>query len=382
MVSEDIRGMIPDYVRGLLAPEEAQVVANALSSNPELIKEVEAAQRYYSVLNQLPEPDVPPDFLERINKRIDQKPWLQNAIDLLFKPFFPKIPLEFAGVAACLIIVVIIFRPEFTTQQKTELPLAINTSTYISDESSQLAISQDKKQVPSPAPRPKIAAKSIERTAPPATSQPPEPKKAPAVVISKKKADDNIPVETAGTSTQATQTYRSSTSPLEEKAEMPMASKSLEEKPVTLAAVDIGYIELAYFSPSPDDRKLSEITSAQAPLARTEKSNKRAAAGKSKEFSESEPAAVAENFDSSLHDQNATAPIAISEILDPILMNYDSLFSVKTLNGKISYTLTLTPDRLSSLSKELQQSFAITSRLIPFDPLVTKQVTVSFIIRE
>ena len=380
MVSEEIRGMIPDYVRGLLSPAEAQAVADALSSIPELAKELDTAKRYYIVLNQLPEPEVPADFLDHINRRIDRKPWIQNTIDLLFKPVFPKIPLEFAGLAACLIAVVIILKPEFTPQQKTELPLAVNTSAYISDELPQPAVSQDKKQVRSPAPRPS-AAKRIERVPPPAMSQQIESKKAPAVVVEKKDSDDMLAMNAADATSQPAQEYLASAAQPAEKEEL-REPKASENKPVSFAAVDIGTIELAYSSTLSKGENLREIASAQAPMSRIETSHKRAGLEKSKVSLENEPAAAAEEISSSAPDQTAFAPVAISEILDPILVRYDSLFTVKSVNGMISYTLTISSDRLSSLSKELQQSFTITSRLLPFDPLVTKQVKVTFILKD
>jgi hypothetical protein len=373
MVSEEIRGMIPDYVRGLLSPEEAQAVANALSSIPELAKELDAAKRYYTVLNQLPEPEVPADFLNRINRRIDHKPWTQKALDLLFKPFFPKIPLEFAGLAACLVAVVIILKPEFGLHQKTELPLAINTSTYINDESPQPAIAQDKKKVQAPAPR-LSAAKKVDRVTPPVASRQIEPQKAPA--------SDNLAVNAAaGTTSQPAQEYLASTAPLQEKEDLP-ALKESEEKPASFAAVDIGAIELVYTSTPPKDNKLRAVKSAQASMSRMETSPEQVTLAQSDVSLEKEKTAAAgEPIRSSLPDQGAS-PVSVSEILDSILVKYDSLFSVKSIHGMISYTLTLSPDRLSALSKELQQSFSITSRLLPFDPLVAKLVKVSLTVKE
>jgi hypothetical protein len=383
MVSEEIRGMIPDYVRGLLSPEEAQAVANALSSIPELAKELDAAKRYYTVLNQLPEPEVPADFLNRINRRIDHKPWTQKALDLLFKPFFPKIPLEFAGLAACLVAVVIILKPEFGLHQKTELPLAINTSTYINDESPQPAIAQDKKKVQAPAPR-LSAAKKVDRVTPPVASRQIEPQKAPAsaIVVENKVADDNLAVNAAaGTTSQPAQEYLASTAPLQEKEDLP-ALKESEEKPASFAAVDIGAIELVYTSTPPKDNKLRAAKSAQASMSRMETSPEQVTLAQSDVSLEKEKTAAAgEPIRSSLPDQGAS-PVSVSEILDSILVKYDSLFSVKSIHGMISYTLTLSPDRLSALSKELQQSFSITSRLLPFDPLVAKLVKVSLTVKE
>jgi hypothetical protein len=381
MVSEEIRGMIPDYVSGLLSPEEAQVVANALSSIPELAKELDAAKRYYAVLNQLPEPDVSADFLDRINERIDHKPWPQTIIDLLFKPFFPKIPLEFAGLAACLIAVVFILKPEIALHQKTDLPLTINTSTYINDESPQVAVLQEKNRVRSPAPH-LSAAKKADRVAPPVASEQPESFKAPSpsMIEEENITDDKLAVNmAAGAASHPAQENLISAAQLQQIEKSPAPVES-EEKPASFAAVDIGAIDLAYAVTSSNDNKRRAAKSVQASIPPMESSPEPATLEKLKASPEKK-SAPSEEGPSTLPDQN-TSPMAISEILDPILVKYDSLFTVTSKNGMISYTLTLSPDRLSALSKELQHSFSVTSRLLPFDPLVAKQVKVSFTVKE
>jgi hypothetical protein len=383
MVSEEIRGMIPDFVRGLLPPEEAQVVANALSTIPVLAKELDAAKRYYTVLNQLPESDIPVDFLDRINRRIDHKPWIQNIIDLLFKPFFPKIPLEFAGLAACLVVVVVMLKPELALHQKTELPLVINTSTYLNDESPQPAVSQDKKKVQAPAPR-LPTAKKVDRVPPPVAMELPEIKKAPvpASLLEKKTADNNHALNAAsGAARTPAQEYQADASQLQEKEGL-LALKEPEEKPVSFAAIDIGAIELSYVSTLHKGNKLRAAKSAQAPLSRLELSPEHDLLENSAVPSEKrKEAAPQEDAYSALPDQNAS-PISISEILDSILVKYDSLLTIKSIHGMVSYTLTLSPDHLSALSKDLQQSFSVTSHLLPFDPLIAKLVKVSFIVKE
>jgi hypothetical protein len=383
MVSEEIRGMIPDYVRGLLPPEEAQVVANALSTIPMLAKELDAAKRYYTVLNQLPESDVPVDFLDRINRRIDHKPWIQNIIDLFFKPFFPKIPLEFAGLAACLVVVVVMLKPELALHQKTELPLVINTSTYLNDESPKPAVSQDKKQVQTPA-HLLPAAKKVDRVPPPVAMELPEIKKAPvpASVLEKKAADDNHALNAAsGVARTPSEKYQTDAAQLKEKEGL-LALKESEEKPVSFAAVDIGAIEISYVSTLHKGNKLRAAKSAKAPLSRLESSSEHATLANSAVSPEKGKEAVPqEDAYSDLPDQNAS-PISISEILDSILVKYDSLLTIKSVHGMVSYSLTLSPDRLSALSKDLQQSFSVTSHLLPFDPLTAKMVKVSFTVKE
>jgi hypothetical protein len=383
MVSEEIRGMIPDYVSGLLSPEDTQVVVNALSSIPELAKELDAAKLYYLMLNQLPEPGIPANFLDRINKRIGNKLRAQNTIDLLFKPFFPKIPLEFAGLAACLIAVVIILKPELPLPQETEPPLAINTATYINDESPQMAVSQEKNRVRTPAPRPSVA-KKPDRVDPPVASQSPESIKkiAPPMVVEGKIAADKVTANAAaGVISHPQQEYPASTEPLQV-VEKPPIPKESEENPANFAVVDIGAIDLAYALTSPKGNKLRAAKSAQAPISPSSmEPSTDLATLENFEASPEKESGPREEVHSTLPDQN-DSPMAISEILDPILARYDSLFTVKSIHGMVSYTLTLSPDRLSALSKELQRSFSVTSRLLPFDPLVAKLVKVSFTIKE
>jgi hypothetical protein len=111
MVSEELHAMIPDYVRGLLSAGEAKEVEATLEGSPEIYPEFEAAQTYYAALNQIPEVKAPTGFLDRVNRRIDRVPFWSRVRELLFEPLAVKLPFEMAGVAVCLVTVLILFNP-------------------------------------------------------------------------------------------------------------------------------------------------------------------------------------------------------------------------------------------------------------------------------
>jgi hypothetical protein len=55
------------------------------------------------------------------------------------------------------------------------------------------------------------------------------------------------------------------------------------------------------------------------------------------------------------------------------------MLTVKTQDGKVMYTLTMAPEQLTALSKDLGRSFSITSKILPFDSLIIKRITLSII---
>ncbi|MBN1129144.1 MAG: hypothetical protein JXA71_09165 [Chitinispirillaceae bacterium] len=370
MVSEEIRGMIPDYVRGLLTPEEADEVRNALDAFPQLAAEYESALRYYAVVDQLQGSTAPPGFLDRVNQGIDRKPLLQRVGDLLFRPFWIKIPVEFAGLAACLIAIVVILKPQFPTN--------------VPDEEQALALSRR----PEPAALQGMEIPDVEKTtvkrlpaSRPGKTAGAAPKKAPETAPSP--ASTPSPLSEATIATSVIAPDKTAAAPVQaipaDVSRPPppgMKPAGPAEKPASIAAVDIGSIELAY----------APVPSAELRLQKRAMRAEQGAAmgGKSGDsdgiLHESAPPSALSAFRADSADHQAS--ISVSEILDSILVKYDPLFAVSEHNGKTSYTLILSPDQLSSLSKELQQSFRIASRLLPFDPLVANKIKVTFTVKE
>jgi hypothetical protein len=386
MVSEEIRGMIPDYVRGLLSPDEAVKVASALSSNPELIKEYEAAQKYYRMLDQLPETKAPPELLERINKRIDRQTLIHRITDLLFRPFFLKIPIEFAGLAVSVVLLIIIFKPQIAPHQAVDLPLAVNRESFKEIEVIGQTDALEKKAAPRAAkPLKEKRDNRIVSSFEPQKIAPPEPLQ-PAIAAEKK--SEEIALSAQADSAQPASDDRMAlarTDELKQESETPKITENeSEEKSIPSAIVDVGIIELAYApSPSSMSKAQSEIMADQAYSSRSQASIERK---KSKSLAEdfeksAAPAAATPLSGSSepFNQKPAMPSISVSEILDSMLFRYDSMLTVKTQDGKVMYTLAIAPEQLTALSKDLGRSFSIKSKLLPFDPLITKKITLTII---
>jgi hypothetical protein len=368
MVSEEIRGMIPDYVHGLLNKEDAETVQNALSSFPELSPEYEAVRRYYTVLNQLQETEAPLDFVDRVNRGIDRKPFLQRVGDILFKPFWIKIPVEFAGVAACLIAVVLIIKPNLpTTTPHDQQAIALSRKVEPVAELA-LKIPEPEKKVAQK--QPSSSSGSSVRAA-----APKEPRMAKSTAPPVAKAAASVsPVPTA-TRDYAT-TPPSVPAPTGAKPEADPVDGDSARKNVSIAVVDIGTIDLAYTQdPSSNLRKRKNASRTESGAAMAGKTIEEKPSA-----NEKTPPPPGSTMQSAQDEEIST--VAVSEILDAILVNYDSLLTISSQNGKILYTLVISPDHLSSVSKKLERSFRITSRLLPFDPLVAKKVKVTFSVTE
>lgn len=383
MVSEEIRGMIPDYIRGLLSREEAEIVCKALSAYPELAREYEAAKRYYAVLNQLPDTAAPEGFLDEVNRLIDKRPVAAGLINLLFKPFAIKLPLEGAGLAACCIIAILVLQPpspEKTLPETFQQPMLEMTEHDLPPEDAPQKIAARIKPKPSP-----TAHKSVELAPgkPSAREQQPEMPSKEAV----------IPPVVSGTAVQAIPDTESRAEAVsssaaltrqEEKTEVPEQKTLDKDHPADLATVDIGIIELSY-AVSLSSVPLTGSTALRSEKSPTPPAPEGQADPKSEIVSEKEEKSPSKPTSASApaaQTQRMDQPVSISEMLDPILTKHDSLLTISTKSNIITYTLVITPENLSSLSKELSRTFALKSRLLPFDPLITKRVRVTFSIKE
>jgi hypothetical protein len=106
--------LLPDYVRGLLQPEQARLVEQALAGSEELTREKSRLQAYFAALDAVEPVTAPPDFINRVNRHIDRPPIIKRLINALLLPLQVKIPLELAGAAACAIVLVVVLRPHYT----------------------------------------------------------------------------------------------------------------------------------------------------------------------------------------------------------------------------------------------------------------------------
>jgi hypothetical protein len=111
MKNNQTRELLYDYARGVLSDQERALVEKMLSNSEELRKELKNVQLYYAMIESVEPVSVPGNFLNKVHRRIEssqKKPlfsWLQL-------PSHIKLPMEFAGILATVVLVVFIFIPE------------------------------------------------------------------------------------------------------------------------------------------------------------------------------------------------------------------------------------------------------------------------------
>jgi hypothetical protein len=393
MVSEEIRAMIPDYVRGLLSPLEAKEVEAAVASFPEISQDFEAARAYYSALNQIPEVRAPADFMDRVNHGIDHKPLWPGVRKFLFEPLHIKLPIEFAAVAASLIIMLAIKNPFMPKEQlfaTNAAPVARYHEPEVSSvpaESARPVVKKEQEAAIAMVEEAKADQKRADRRLAVAAPTPDIDKRnnirtAPDVALAKMEKPDNAPSAGAAAApapiasapmpaarpspapaahSSSAQAYaaalpmlaaskakatevKESAAPLPQPAAEPAVARAVSA-PVEEAATveEIGTIELSYVSPENEELKKAADMSAEA----------------------ASPA-------------RATNPTAIAAT---ILNTYDPQFKKTVKNGKVTFLCTFPPDRLTALIDELGKPFNVTTQLFPYDTKTTKLVTVTFVVR-
>ena len=395
MVSEEIRAMIPDYVRGLLSPGDAKEVEAALESSPEILPEFEAARAYFAALNQIPEVKAPTDFLDRVNRAIDVKPFWPRLRSFFFEPLYLKLPIELVGVAACFIITLVIINPFMprdhlpkskavaAAHRRAERQKAADVarSAAVKTEKDKIALAE--KQKPSapaasaptapaelafakaleqgpaaekkkdllkqetlPAKKAEIKQEVLARAPAAPVAERPAAVVAPAATrpaapAAPAKAVPAPPAEPAAPRSVAPSGVRRGAPSLDAIPTLPAATvaQALGMNDEATASYDIGTIELAYITPEKaETEKMQESAASSAQAA-------------------------------------ATGTAAL------ILRTYDQHYLQTVRNGKVTYVCALKPDRLPALIEELGRPFNVTTHLFPYDEENTKLVTVSFILQ-
>jgi hypothetical protein len=390
MVSEEIHAMIPDYVRGLLSPGEAKEIEAALDSSPEILPEFEAAQAYYAALNQIPEVKAPADFLDRVNRRIDVKPFWPSLRGLLFEPLYIKLPVELAGLAACLIFVLAVTHPFMLRERLVA----------------------------------RQSAPSVTNTLPPAATTPTQAPAGPSQLLSEEKrepaiaesrqpaAQPNFPGPADLTPVRPQETPRKT--PREIPREIPREKQSLvaaaaeviktEPKPAALAT--------APALPRPAAPSVAALPSingiptlpAASQMIRNEKTEttngipKLPAAAQTNRNEKTETTNNIGTIELTyIKTENGPAgqmeyageqaaalspvPFYISGAAEEILRTFDPRFVKTFQDSKVIYACTLPPGRLYTLIEDLGRAFKVTTHLFPYDEENAKSITVSFILQ-
>jgi hypothetical protein len=84
-------------------------------------KEKQELAEYFKALENIEEHDVPPDFLAKVNERIDSGPWFKRLGRKFFFPVHVKLPIEVAGLAVTAGLLLFIARPYYKQLKEKEI---------------------------------------------------------------------------------------------------------------------------------------------------------------------------------------------------------------------------------------------------------------------
>ncbi len=73
MAADSNAELMTDYLDGALEGEEAESFAKLLAASPEAAREAEALERMLSLVRELPAVEAPPDFYEKVAKKIRRR---------------------------------------------------------------------------------------------------------------------------------------------------------------------------------------------------------------------------------------------------------------------------------------------------------------------
>lgn len=111
MNENEIRELLPDYVGGLLDAETTAQIDKHIQNSESLKKECDELRAYFNSIRTLEPVKAPNNFLHNVQNRITAISPLKKITRKLFHPLQVKIPLELAGLAATVVIVVFLFHP-------------------------------------------------------------------------------------------------------------------------------------------------------------------------------------------------------------------------------------------------------------------------------
>ena len=111
MSDNDLRELLPDYVRGRLDPPTVARVEAAVRDDAALSAECERLRRYYAAIDGIEPVKAPAGFLHRVNARIDRPSVAERFVKAVLLPLQVKLPLGVAGVAAAALLLVVVLRP-------------------------------------------------------------------------------------------------------------------------------------------------------------------------------------------------------------------------------------------------------------------------------
>jgi len=115
-----VKGLLSDYIDGLLDAERATLVENHLAKCGKCRKELESLRTLIHELRSLESVMAPDDFLASIHSRLEKETFWERIKAFLFIPARIRIPMEWATLAATVVIAFFVFHlVPFTPSEKS-----------------------------------------------------------------------------------------------------------------------------------------------------------------------------------------------------------------------------------------------------------------------
>ncbi len=105
------RELLYDYAHGKLSDQERCDIEAQLLNSEDLRIELKKITSYYAAIDEIDPVPVPDRFLEKVHQRIELREKRSLFARLLY-PLHSKLPIELAGVAATVVLVIFIFIPQ------------------------------------------------------------------------------------------------------------------------------------------------------------------------------------------------------------------------------------------------------------------------------
>ncbi len=122
MSCTEIKKLLSEYIDGALEVDKKAVVEEHLASCKNCSEEAALLKACVEKINFLEKVEAPEDFLKKVKERVERRSVFQEMMRGLFVPVRIKVPLELAGVAASVVLAIIILNTTQPQKQVAYLP--------------------------------------------------------------------------------------------------------------------------------------------------------------------------------------------------------------------------------------------------------------------
>ncbi|UCG51038.1 MAG: zf-HC2 domain-containing protein [Candidatus Latescibacterota bacterium] len=109
MDCRDVKEHLSEYVDEMLPEKEASEIKDHLARCADCLGEYESTLKIIKHMNEMETIDAPAEFLEKVTARLEKRFSFGGWLRRLFVPLRVKLPLELAGIAAAVALLVYVF---------------------------------------------------------------------------------------------------------------------------------------------------------------------------------------------------------------------------------------------------------------------------------